>query len=253
MEAVLIDLSGTLHIEDTAVDGAVESLKALQKSKLKLKFVTNTTKECKRNLHERLTKLGFHIDIDDIFTSLTVARRYVEQHKLRPMLLLEETAKEDFEGIPQDDPNAVVIGLSPNSFNYEHLNQAFRLIKNGAPLVAVHKARYYQTKSGLSLGPGAFISGLEYACDTKAVVIGKPENEFYLSALEDLNCKPCKTFMIGDDVRDDIGGAQCAGLKGILVKTGKYREGDEGMIDPPPYKTVENFTAAVDHILEAFL
>lgn len=71
---------------------------SLQKSKLKLKFVTNTTKECKRSLHERLIKLGFHIDIKDIFTSLTAARYYVEQLKVRPMLLLEEQAKEDFQG-----------------------------------------------------------------------------------------------------------------------------------------------------------
>ena len=30
--------------------------------------------------------------------------------------------------------------------------------------------------------------------------------------------------MIGDDIESDIGGAQRAGLAGILVRTGKYRE-----------------------------
>jgi ribonucleotide monophosphatase NagD (HAD superfamily) len=30
--------------------------------------------------------------------------------------------------------------------------------------------------------------------------------------------------MIGDDIDSDIGGAQQAGLKGILVRTGKYRQ-----------------------------
>jgi ribonucleotide monophosphatase NagD (HAD superfamily) len=30
--------------------------------------------------------------------------------------------------------------------------------------------------------------------------------------------------MIGDDIDADIGGAQQAGLQGILVKTGKYRK-----------------------------
>lgn len=34
--------------------------------------------------------------------------------------------------------------------------------------------------------------------------------------------------MIGDDVRDDVGGAISAGLQaGILVRTGKYLAGDE--------------------------
>jgi ribonucleotide monophosphatase NagD (HAD superfamily) len=30
--------------------------------------------------------------------------------------------------------------------------------------------------------------------------------------------------MVGDDVESDVGGAQAAGLAGILVRTGKYRE-----------------------------
>ena len=37
---------------------------------------------------------------------------------------------------------------------------------------------------------------------------------------------------------------------GFLVKTGKYREGDENKINPPPFKTVPNFAAAVEEILK---
>jgi ribonucleotide monophosphatase NagD (HAD superfamily) len=43
--ALLIDLSGTLHIEDSATDGAIEALKRLQeRNNVAIKFVTNTTK-----------------------------------------------------------------------------------------------------------------------------------------------------------------------------------------------------------------
>lgn len=70
----------------------------LRKSDIKIKFVTNTTKECKRVLVERLQGLGFDIEPEEIFTSLTAARCCVERRKLRPMLLLEDTAKEDFVG-----------------------------------------------------------------------------------------------------------------------------------------------------------
>ena len=34
------------------------------------------------------------------------------------------------------------------------------------------------------------------------------------------------TVMIGDDAKDDVLGAINSGMKGILVKTGKYREGE---------------------------
>lgn len=59
-------------------------------------------------------------------------------------------------GVDVNDPNAVLIGLAPNKFDYEHMNKAFRLISDGAKLIAIHKARYYKRKDGLALGPGSF-------------------------------------------------------------------------------------------------
>ncbi|KAJ8408639.1 hypothetical protein AAFF_G00252740 [Aldrovandia affinis] len=250
LKAVLIDLSGTLHIEDTVVPGAKEALDRLRKAPVAVKFVTNTTKECKRALLERLERLGFSIQEREIFTSLTAARGLVEQRGLRPLLLLDDSALDDFTGIVTSDPNAVVVGLAPDHFNYQMLNKAFQLILDGAPLIAVHKARYYKRKDGLALGPGPFVTGLEYATDTKATVVGKPEKTFFLEALRDLDCKPGEAIMIGDDARDDVGGAQNSGLLGILVKTGKYRAGDEDKISPLPHVTCDSFPQAVDYILE---
>ncbi|XP_036385666.1 haloacid dehalogenase-like hydrolase domain-containing protein 2 [Megalops cyprinoides] len=253
LKAVLIDLSGTLHIEDTSVPGAQEALNRLRQAPVAVKFVTNTTKECKRMLLERLQRLGFSIQEQEIFTSLTAARNLVEQNSVRPLLLLEDSALEDFSGIATSEPNAVVIGLAPDHFNYKVLNNAFRLILDGAPLIAVHKARYYKRSDGLALGPGPFVTGLEYATGTQATVVGKPEKTFFMEALRDLDCKPEEAIMIGDDVRDDVGGAQNTGMRGILVKTGKYREGDEGKINPLPYVTCDNFPQAVDHILKLLI
>ncbi|XP_015281308.1 PREDICTED: haloacid dehalogenase-like hydrolase domain-containing protein 2 [Gekko japonicus] len=253
LKAVLVDLSGTLHVEDSAVPGAQEALKRLRSAPVKIRFVTNTTKECKRDLLERLKKLDFDIQEDEIFTSLTAARNLLEEKRVRPLLLVEDGALRDFSGLDTSDPNAVVIGLAPEHFNYQMMNEAFHLILDGAPLIAVHKARYYKRKDGLALGPGPFVTGLEYATDTQATVVGKPERTFFLEALRGTSCAPEEAVMIGDDCRDDVGGAQNADMLGILVKTGKYRPGDEGKIKPPPYLTCESFPQAVDHILHHLL
>ena len=95
--------------------------------------MTNTTKESRDTLLKRLANLGFDINSEEVFTSLTAARRLVEKRRLRPLLLLEQDALSDFQGIPSEDPNAVVVGLAPQCFNYETLNKAFRwiLMKNG--------------------------------------------------------------------------------------------------------------------------
>ncbi|MEJ1286014.1 haloacid dehalogenase-like hydrolase domain containing 2 [Cricetulus griseus] len=87
----------------------------------------------------------------------------------------------------------------------------------------------------------------------KAIVVGKPEKTFFLEALRDTGCAPEEAIMIGDDCRDDVGGAQNTGMLGILVKTGKYRTADEEKINPPPYLTCESFPHAVDHILQHLL
>lgn len=42
------------------------------------------------------------------------------------------------------------------------------------------------------------MTGLEYATDTQATVVGKPEKTFFLEALRDLGCQPEEAIMIGD-------------------------------------------------------
>lgn len=71
-----------------------------------------------------------------------------------------------------------------------------RLLKNGSKLIAIHQARYFKTKTGLSLGPGLFVKGLEYAADCKAQVVGKPCADFFKAAL--LDTDPSEAVMIGD-------------------------------------------------------
>lgn len=55
---------------------------------------------------------------------------------------------------------------------------------------------------------------------------------------------------MGDDVAQDLGGgAKDLGLKRFLVKTGKYREGDEKKADGLE-GTFDDFAALVEWILE---
>lgn len=126
LKAVLIDLSGTLHIEDESTPEAVKALNRfahilwiqtvnhcstckryiskyvcfrLRKCDLNIKFLTNTTKESRRNLHERLLKLGFQIKVDEIYTSLWAARELIIKEQLNnPLLLVDDNALEDFIG-----------------------------------------------------------------------------------------------------------------------------------------------------------
>lgn len=53
------------------------------------------------------------------------------------------------------------------------------------------------------------------------------------------------------DVLDDVEGAMNAGMMGILVQTGKYRHLDENKLTNKPILVAENFSKAVDFILDS--
>ena len=71
---------------------------------------------------------------------------------------------------------------------------------------------------------GPFVAAIEYATGEEALVVGKPAQAFFELVLDDLGLAPSAAGMVGDDVETDVGGAIGAGLAGILVRTGKYRE-----------------------------
>jgi HAD superfamily hydrolase (TIGR01458 family) len=93
-------------------------------------------------------------------------------------------------------------------------------------LIALGMTRYWRAEDGLRLDAAPFVKALEHATGREAVVVGKPAVEFYNSALNMLGCDASNTIMIGDDIKGDIEGAQNAGIRGLLVKTGKFQQSD---------------------------
>lgn len=56
--------------------------------------------------------------------------------------------------------------------------------------------------------------------------------------------------MVGDDVVDDVQGAMELGMRAILVRTGKYRSGDEERLKGPPLAVVDCLWDAVSFLEE---
>lgn len=249
-KGVLIDLSGTVHVGDRAIPGAVEAIRLLQRAEVPFRFVTNTSRTSRRMLHDALLRMGVTVPMDHIFTAPLSVRRYLEHQGLRPFLLVHPNLLEEFAGLPLGETDAVVVGFAQHVFTYEALNRAFQMLRAGAPLLATGRTRYFQGKTGLDLDAGPFVAALEYAAETDALVLGKPSSPFFLEAVAELGCRPEEVVMIGDDAGSDVGGAVAAGLGGILVRTGKYRPGDEEKVDRMGGKSFRDIAAAVAAILE---
>jgi HAD superfamily hydrolase (TIGR01458 family) len=96
----------------------------------------------------------------------------------------------------------------------------------GSELITLARNRYWRSHTGLVLDVGAFAAALEYASGKPATLVGKPSPEFYGAALELLGTAPEETAVIGDDLESDVAGAVAAGMRGVLVRTGKFRKED---------------------------
>ncbi len=227
IRALLLDLDGVLYVEDEPVPGAVEAVERLRRSGLALRFVTNTTAHPRGRTLEKLTRLGFDVEERELITPAALAVRHCrERGYTRVALVMNDEVKHDFEGLEETErgAEAVIVGDLGEAFGYDVLNAAFRQVMDGAELIALQKNRFWLRADGLSLDVGPFVAALEYATARDAYVVGKPARGFFDEVLREMGGRAQEAAMVGDDVESDIGGALHAGLAGILVMTGKYRE-----------------------------
>jgi phospholysine phosphohistidine inorganic pyrophosphate phosphatase len=232
MHGLLIDLDGVVYIEDTVVPGAPEALDWLRQHGLPHVFVTNTSSRPRSALVEKLGGMGISVTPESILTPPVIANRWLRKRAPGPSaLFVPEATRTEFDGLPilPDDAEAgaasVVIGHLGPAWNYATLNRAFRLLmaEPRPALVALGMTRFARTASGLDLIVAPFVVALEHAAGCKAVVLGKPATAFFETAAEMLGYPPAALAMLGDDIVTDVAGAQKAGLKGVIVKTGKFR------------------------------
>lgn len=246
IEAVLLDLDGVLYVEGELIEGADDAVERLRSSGMALRFVTNTTARSRANTLAKLRGFGIGLEEGELVTPAALARRHCEQAGHSSVaLIMNDEVKADFEGLREVDEgaDAVIMGDFGEQFGFAILNRAFRLVMDGAELVALQKNRFWLTADGLSLDAGPFVAAVEYATGTEAYVVGKPSAAFFDIVLGDLGVERDAAAMVGDDVETDVGGALDAGIAAVLVRTGKYREDfvRESGIEP---------TATIDSVAE---
>lgn len=228
IRGILLDIDGVLHVGMQPIPGAAQTLQQLRQQSYRICFVTNTTIYSQATLAQRLQQIGLPVSQEDVLTAPVATAAYIRQHHAgqRCWVLTKGDTATDFAGIElvdaQTPADVVVIGGAEELLTYAAMNHAFRQIMNGATLLAMHKNLYWKTATGLQLDSGPFVAALELATGQKAVVLGKPDRAFFEQALYKLGVTPDEAIMVGDDIENDVGAAQNAGMRGILVCTGKH-------------------------------
>ena len=230
IDGLLLDIDGVLAVSWEALPGSVDALQRLRDADVPFRLITNTTTKTRADLAATLRDAGFDVSDEEIVTAVVATAEHlrVAHPGARVFVLSDGDATADLAGIDLtdvDDAEVIVIGGACDDFTYATLNKIFRRLMDGAALVGMHRNLFWKTAEGWELDGGAYLAGLEEAADIRATICGKPEKAYFDAGLAMLGVTADRAAMVGDDIVNDIIGAQAAGLTGILVRTGKYPTG----------------------------
>jgi len=242
IDALLIDLSGVLMDGNIPYLGAIDTLSKLLEAEFPFLILTNKTMGPRSEVVSDFRRAGLELSIDLIQAPPAAAAHWLRQQgqvTVAPIVLPNTLSEfEQLSLLPEDAEQGadyLVLGDLGGQWTYRKLVRAFRLLLNGAQLIALGMGRFWPSADGLRPGTGAFASGLAFACSKDPIVIGKPSSEYFQIAIEQLGLSPQRIAMVGDDIVSDVGAAQQSGLKGVLVQTGKFRPQDLGQDIKPDW------------------
>jgi len=229
------DLDGTLYQGDSAIPGAAAVLSGLRRTGVPFRCVTNTTSRSRRHIKERLARYGLDVAQDEIFTATRAGASWLARMGCTTVApFMPEAALPDLDrltlvggtsGAPASaSVDAVVLGDLAGAWTDALLQEAFSHLMAGARFISLSRDRYWHNGTRLVMDCGGYVAALEYATGRESVLAGKPSPEFYGQVVASFGggIAPADVVMVGDDIRSDVGGAQAVGMRGWLVKTGKF-------------------------------
>ncbi len=252
VRALILDADGVLLYAGKPLPGAVAALLRLEAVSIPYRVVTNYSSAHRRSLAAGVSRsFGIAVDPARLITAASAAAGYTARHhRGEPLFVLASPdALREWEGQHTLTPDeaerdtagirAVVIGDAGDDLSFRNLNIAFRAIRAGAAFVAMHRNPWWVTAQGVTLDAGALVAGLEYSLERRAIVSGKPSQVVFREAAAALaeeiasagpgpRLRLRDIAMVGDDLQTDVAGAHRAGLRGILVLSGKT---DSAMVE----------------------
>ncbi|CDO28576.1 HAD-IIA family hydrolase [Mycolicibacterium porcinum] len=235
---VLFDIDGVLVTSWQPIDGAAQTLRVLAENDIARSYLTNTTTRTRAQIADLLTAAGMDVAAHEVITAAALTAEYVRDRYpgARCFLVNSGQIGEDMPGVDvvyssdftgpaaPDTPDVVLLGGAGPEYNHLTLSWVYDWMAQGVPVVAMHRSTSWTTTDGLRVDTGMYLIGMEETSGRKAIAVGKPAPEGFLSAANRLGVDPEEMYMIGDDLNNDVLAAQVVGMAGVLVRTGKFRQ-----------------------------
>ena len=222
----MLDMDGTIYKGGDPIPGAREFVSFLRGRGIPFVFLTNNSSHSRSFYSAKLRGLGFDVTEADVLTSTTATIRFLVSERfgrsVYPVATPDVTAELEAAGLDLvgEDPDIVLLTFD-RTITYDKINRAYRYVRDGAELIATHPDDVCPTEDSYDIDIGPFIRMFEQMCQTKAVVIGKPNRLMLEMAAREMGVPPEDAVMVGDRLTTDIAMAERAGTQSILVLSGE--------------------------------
>ena len=226
IEAIFLDLDGTIYLGGDLIDGAVDFLGRLEAGGIRRFFLSNNSSKSVGQYLEKLQSLGIPSTEDDILLSTHDLLSWLDSEGVTESYLVgTEGMREMLEAVgvntKSESPQYVVLGYD-TEITYEKLSTASIHLHNGVPMVASHPDIVCPSPDGGLPDTGAYMDLFEATTGVRPVhVCGKPNAGMILHKVEELGLRPEQCAMVGDRLYTDMELAERAGVHGILVLSGE--------------------------------
>jgi NagD protein len=253
IESWLTDMDGVLVHEGVPIPGAPEFIKRLRESGRPFLVLTNNSIYTPRDLHARLSRMGLHVPVENIWTSALATAKFLDDQ--RPggtAYVIGEagltTALHDIGYVLTDhEPDYVVLGET-RTYSFEALTRAIRLIANGSRFICTNPDETGPSAEGPLPAAGAVAALITKATGKDPYFAGKPNPLMMRTGLNAIGAHSETSAMIGDRMDTDVLAGLEAGMETFLVLTGLTAEGDIDRYPFRPSSVVGSIADLIDRI-----
>jgi glycerol 3-phosphatase-2 len=253
-DQLILDLDGCVYVGDQATPGAAEAVAALREAGKRVAFATNDPRHAGEEYVTRLWGLGIQASLADVVTvGGAVQHLLAETRPGRTAYVIGTEAMQRhvadaglrlLNGTDLASRAEVVLVAGTEDLVYDDLKNATLAVSRGADFLATGRDPTYPQPDGYWPGTGAVLAAVEYASGRKASIVGKPEPQLFLTAVDRLG--PGRTLVVGDRLDSDVAAAARAALDAALVLTGQTRREDLDGADPQPVAVADSLATLVN-------
>lgn len=249
---LILDMDGVLWKGKESIGNLPKTFDQIREKNLSVIFATNNSTNTVGQYVERLRRFGISVEPYQILTSAMATSAYLGETFPSGSTIFaigEEglTSAIEADGFKLNHVGAaaVVVGLD-RQINYNKLEMATLLVRQGIPLIGTNPDLTIPTPNGLAPGAGSIIAALQAATDSDAKIIGKPQPIMFQQALQSMKLTPDQVVVVGDRLETDIAGGQAAGCRTALVLSGVTSKEMAEAWEPSPDLVANNLTELLE-------